>query len=405
MKIRPEPAKALSAGQECAMLRAAVAAQPRSAALRLRLARLLNQLDRFDETIALLGDSDEGEGADADALLTLAAALFARNAPGDTVRAGALAARAENLAPNAAMRSAALADRAKALLRLDAHRDARALLDAALDHDPHNAGAWRRLVTELLRTGEAETVLARADTLAQRGVGHARLFAARTLALAQLGRLDAARDVAAARYRHRVRLSPPPGWDTIEAFNAALVDELADHPGLRWERHGTASWRTWRIDALAIGAAPLARALLERIAGAVEAYDATLPDGADPGVHPWLAARPAAGELRAWCVITEGEGYEQWHTHPSGWLSGVYYARVPDAVTRGSDAGGCIAFGIADGLVGRDRAEAFGEERVRPEEGMLMLFPSHAYHRTYPHGAADRRICISFDIWPAAAEA
>ena len=39
---------------------------------------------------------------------------------------------------------------------------------------------------------------------------------------------------------------------------------------------------------------------------------------------------------------------------------------------------------------------------VRPEEGMLIVFPSYIYHRTMPYGSDDPRISIAFDIGPAA---
>ena len=397
MQIRPEPAKALSARQECEVVRIAVARNPASAPLRLRLARLLNQLDAFDEAIAVLTAPAVGV-LDCGGCLALATARFARDQPGDAALAGDVATRAEALATTDAERSAALAEQAKALLRMDRNGAARDRLAEALRLDPGNANACRRLVTELLRTGDAEAVIAVTDRLAARGVGHARLFAARMLALARLGRIEEARattDLPAFRYRQS--LAPPPGWADIDSFNIALVEELSTHPGLRYERHGTASHGTWRIDALATGAAPIARALLAQIAETAERHVASLAGRA----HPWLAARPANGMLRSWCVITEGEGFEQWHAHPFGWMSGVYYAQVPDAVVTGSDAGGCIAFGLPDGLIGADRAAGFGEDLVRPQPGLLMLFPSHSYHRTFPHGAADRRICVSFDIWPA----
>ena len=397
MQIRPEPAKALSARQECDIVRAAVARNPESAPLRLRLARLLNQLDAFDEAIAVL-TAPEGGAVDCAGWLALAAARFARDQPGDTALAGEAATRAEALATTDADRSAALADQAKALVRMDRHVAARDRLTEALHYDPGNTNACRRLVTALLHAGDAEAVIAVTDRLAAQGIGHARLFAARMLAFARLGWIAEARattDLAAFRYRRP--LVPPSGWADIAAFNTALVEELKTHPGLRYERHGTASRNTWRIDALATGAAPIARALLAQIADAAQRHVAALSDIA----HPWLAARPEHGELRSWCVITEGEGFEQWHAHPFGWMSGVYYAQVPDAVATGSDTGGCIAFGLPDGLIGADRAAQFGEDLVRPQPGLLMLFPSHSYHRTFPHGTGQRRICISFDIWPA----
>ena len=43
---------------------------------------------------------------------------------------------------------------------------------------------------------------------------------------------------------------------------------------------------------------------------------------------------------------------------------------------------------------------SLGETLVRPRPGMLILFPSHAYHRTFAHGTDGSRICMAFDLWP-----
>ncbi len=56
------------------------------------------------------------------------------------------------------------------------------------------------------------------------------------------------------------------------------------------------------------------------------------------------------------------------------------------------------------GLIGAAASEQFGDTLVRPEAGLLTLFPSHAYHRTYPHqqdGPDAQRICLAFDLIPA----
>ena len=37
---------------------------------------------------------------------------------------------------------------------------------------------------------------------------------------------------------------------------------------------------------------------------------------------------------------------------------------------------------------------------VRPEEGLLLLFPSYFYHGTVPFEAAEPRISIAFDVLP-----
>ena len=101
-------------------------------------------------------------------------------------------------------------------------------------------------------------------------------------------------------------------------------------------------------------------------------------------------------------LITGGDGFENWHLHPFAWLSGVYYVRVPDQIANGNSRNGCIAFGLPEDLAGKAGAEAYGQRLVRPQEGLMLTFPSHAYHRTYPHETAGKRICFAFDVRPIA---
>ena len=377
-------------------MRAAAAQNPGSAELRLRLATLLNHQNAFDDTIDLLTAHDP-ETLGFHELKLLAAAHMALRGGEHWQCAAAAARQAVVRAENDGDRATAHADWAGALFRLDQPATAVAHLEAALMLDPHNKDACKRLAHHLLRRDDPAAVIAFTDRLAAAGVHHARLLTSRVLAFARLGRIDAAHEtIDLRRFGHQQALPAPEGWASIDAFNAALVDELGQHPGLRYGRYGTASRDTWRIDVLATGAAPLARQLLDAIIGAVGRHLATLPDRA----HPWLAARPAAGMMRSWCVITEGDGFEEWHVHPYGWMSGVYYAEVPETVMTGSDAGGCLAFGLPEDMVGQAAAAAFGEQLVRPAPGLLMLFPSHTYHRTYKHGGSARRVCVAFDIWP-----
>jgi tetratricopeptide (TPR) repeat protein len=375
------PARPLSAPQECAVLRAAAARAPLSPARRHRLAALLHQLDAFDEAIALLAEAPDLGHRER---LLLADALFAR---GDTDRALAVSREAEAAAATAPERAAALAEQGKAHLRLGASAAARGALRKALALDPTHRQALKRLAVDLLSQGEAAELLALADALAAQGVGHARLLSVRALALAQLGRPAAADVLRLEAFLHREQVALPAG----------LAAELLSHPALRYERHGTASVDSWRIDSLTAGGGAQAAAALRLILAAVTRRRNALA-GTD---HPWVAAMPARATLRSWCVITEGAGHEAWHMHPHGWMSGVCYVAVPDAVAAGEGPAGCLTLGLADGLIDPAAAAAAGRAWVRPRAGLLATFPSHAHHRTFPHRAAGQRICIAFDVEPA----
>lgn len=396
MIISQEIGKRITATDECALVRAAYARNPESPLLRARLGALFNLCDAFDETIALYAPIDAGTLSYTEAMM-LGQAHIAQENDADSRRARDAARTALTLAESDAQRASALALEGKAHARLGNSTAAEELLNRALDLDPHNKDACKRLAALLLDRGDASAVLAVTERLLARGAGHSRLFGARMLAFARRGEADAARAMAGRDLlAHRTTLTPPPGWASLEAFNAALAQELLHHPGIRFDRYGTASEQTWRIDSPATGEAPLVRALLARIEEAVDAHSRAIA----PIDHPWARARPDRGTLHCWCVITESTGFETWHVHQFGWLSGVYYVQIPDSIAQGEDEGGCIAFGLPEDVVGDAAAAAFGQERVRPSAGTLMMFPSHSYHRTFPHGSAERRICFAFDVWP-----
>lgn len=396
--VSPTHAPTFTATAEIALLRQVLARRSDRDDVRLKLANCLNQGDAFDDTIALF-DPQRDNALSPAAAIALGKALFARGTPDDIRRVGDVAAAGEASATTPGGRARAMADQAKVLLYSGKQPEALARLGEALTLDRHNVAAFKRLALELLRLGRSEEALELTERLEREGVGHSRLFAARAMALAALGRIAEARaltDIPA--FLSCTEIAVPPEWVGLEEFNAALEREIMANPGLRYERFGTASAKTWRVDAPANAASPAVRALMDVIAAQVERYAEA--HGAQG--HPWLAARPARAQLDSWCVVTEGEGSEVWHMHPFGWMTGGYYLTVPDAVENGTDEAGCLALGLPDGIIGAPAAAAFGEHRVRPRPGLLTLFPSHAYHRTFPHRTGQRRICLAFDVVPAA---
>jgi hypothetical protein len=182
----------------------------------------------------------------------------------------------------------------------------------------------------------------------------------------------------------------------MSEFNKGLAAELLNHPAMRLDRYGTASRNTWQVDEPSTGNPPCVAALQKHILAHVESF----ADSFTGHDHPWVRARPTKGILKNWCLISGGEGFVEWHVHQSGWLSGVYYVAVPERASGGDDLGGCLGLGLPEELVGEQAAAAFGIQVVRPEPGLLTMFPSHTFHRTYAHGSTAKRICFAFDVWP-----
>lgn len=389
------PPRLLTDREECALLERAVALRE-TPAVRVKLAQLHNRLDEFSEAIALLDPS--GEPADYVTAKTLVAALLGRGTRKDLELALAASRIAEALTDSDTSRADALTDRARILLKAGDGTQALDVLAAALDLDPSNGDAFALLAGRWLARGEPDRALVLCDTIEAKGAGHIQLLGIRTQALAQGGDILAARDVAGVeRFLSQSVPPAPDGWADLPSFHAAIAQELLDSPGIREGRHGTASIASLRVDEPATATAPAMRALRQLIIDHVRKTIAALPDGD----HPWLRIRPAEAHIEMWCVITGAEGYERWHMHPKGWASGGYYVAVPETVQRGNSTAGCLEFGLPDMQIGREAAAAFGSRLLRPQPGLLNLFPSHAYHRTHPHGVEDgRRICVAFDLIP-----
>jgi len=395
-RVELEPPRMFSVKEELAVNRAAVGRKPLSRELRYRLAHNLFTLDQFDESIDILRALDR-EGDDFRIPHMLSAALMARETLEDTQGAIRAALRAVDLANSEGERSRALASLGKAQLRIEKLDAGRKSLSDALKANIHNKDAYKRLAMLDFAVGRTEAALEFANDLVGRGITHARVLGVLPLAYAKLGRIEQAREaIGLDRHMHKAVLPPPPGWDSIEAFNRDLAQELLAHPGIRYERYGVASANSWRIDEPCLARSKLMPLLQRLLQDAVGAHVSGLAAATDP----WMRGRRPSGVLHHWSVITDGDGFEEWHVHQNGWLSGAYYVDVPDFIVDGEGPGGCIGFGLPEGIVGDGPHEAFGTRLYRPRSGLMMLFPSHAFHRTYAHRGDQRRICVAFDIAP-----
>lgn len=394
MKVDVPPALEVPAVTRLEVLRAGIARQPESPLLRERLAALLFDRDRFDEAAQVLGEPRPDSSTRA--WLLRAQILLSRRAAGDSEQAEADAALAVDRAETPAQFEQAVLTRARALLRLGRDGEGLNLLRAILSANPDQHGAFRTLTDTLLRGGHGADVLALADQMARAGSVHPRWLGARMLAEARCGNIAAARHLSAIDLAASSTLAVPTGWADLPKFNAALRAEAEADPDLREGRHGTSSRETSRVDHPQRSNAPAFAALHRQIAAEV-ARRVTALSAVD---HPWVAARPERLVMRSWCVMTGADGFEEWHNHPAGWMSGGYYIAVPKVGNEPVGQAGCLAFGLPPTLAGEPAAAEFGEMQVPPYPGMLALFPSHAYHRTYPHGQQGQRICMAFDLEP-----
>lgn len=265
---------------------------------------------------------------------------------------------------------------------------------------PHLAEAVVNLAEAKLDLAAPEEALAICESFLAEHPGNTAVLAFKAVLLNELGRreaLDAL--VEGPGLVVPRRFAEAPDGRAIAALNAALVEHLLAHPTLveAPASHATKDGRH-SGELLVEPKGPVAE-LEAMIRTAVEGYGRGLP--AEGAGHPFLAMRPARYALSVWGVVLSGAGHQVPHIHPSAWLSGVYYPKVPQAVEPpGTGQAGWIEFGRPPEHFHcrqAPRVTAF-----RPEEGLMLLFPSYLYHRTIPFEGSETRVSIAFDVRPVA---
>jgi tetratricopeptide (TPR) repeat protein len=287
-------------------------------------------------------------------------------------------------------------ERAAALQALGRVGEAEAEYRAVLEQDPGHREACRKLCRIVRESGRTAELLALCESLAARGVRNAQLLYDWGTALALAGRRDEARAILVDPARIVTQDLPvPEGYADLAEFNADLAEEILDNPyRLSDFPADQANQGSRRVHSLFAGKnRGIIELLLRTIRQCVSDYAVPRHDGFDP----WSEARPQRAHFRTWGLIQRGSDYEEWHLHRSGWISGVYYVRVPRSVSSEGKGRGCIEFGPPGAIV-RTAPDFLPVSRYQPREGMLLLAPSHYRHRTIPSEADEYRISIAFDV-------
>jgi tetratricopeptide (TPR) repeat protein len=288
-------------------------------------------------------------------------------------------------------------ERGRALMELGDLEAAEREFRSVLAIDPDEPGSCRLLCRLLRHDGRVTELFAACEDLAGRGATNAQMLYNWGWALALAGDDDRARRLMFEPERiARIEVPAPAGFPDIGSFNAALAEEILTNPNkvTSFPEEDEANRGSCRVDNLFTGRrTDLIDLLLRSIEAAVDGWAPAARDGFDP----WPRARPAAARLRPWGLIQRRDEYEEGHIHPQGWLSGVYYVAVPSAVSAAGRGPGCIEFGPPSALE-RDMPGLAPTRRYLPEEGILLLAPSHYQHRTIPSGVDRYRISVAFDV-------
>lgn len=279
------------------------------------------------------------------------------------------------------------------------HREAVDWLSKAVDSTPADSGLQAMLGAAQLAAGEPESARRSLEKAFGLNPYDRTALAYLYVSLCQTGDREIASSLIQPelliRSFQRSGSTGTPGHH--DDLDERLADHVRQHPTLEFERPGNTTRGGAHTGNLLDEAPGPVLELVKWIEDRVRAYLDDLPTNES---HPYLAWKPKTWDVDIWGIVIRPGGYQQSHIHRDGWISGVYYAAVPDSVQSGEtdSTDGCLEIGRPpEAFCG---TTDFPIITLRPRPGRLNLFPSYVWHRTHPYKDDGERICIAFDIRP-----
>jgi tetratricopeptide (TPR) repeat protein len=282
--------------------------------------------------------------------------------------------------------------RGTALRRLGRREEGRADLERALVSGDRQFHTLKALLRPMSAKPDGGPLLDYCDALPPAYRRCAGANAYRAIALSRLGREEEANAMVDLD-RHVVldRFEPPAEFGGIEAFNRLLAEEILRDPPPGAKRDGfDINYAPRR------GESPAFAALSAFTRSRIEAYVARLEGF---GLAEILGPPPAAGSLGRATGVLRREGTNGEHIHAGNYISTVYYVAVPREVLDADDDRGALVMGKCSDNT-RGYQACWGKRVIRPQPGVLTLFPSHVFHDVIPPLSEEPRIVVAADLRP-----
>jgi tetratricopeptide (TPR) repeat protein len=270
------------------------------------------------------------------------------------------------------------------------------LAEHAARAQPNNPTARKLLCAAYLGIGDGAAALSECAALIEASRDDQYLLAMQSTALRLLNdpRYEAVCD-----YDTMVQsmlLETPPGWSDLGSFLMELGSRLSGLHNPHGHRLLFQSLRqgTETTQDLSRSRDPVIQALFHAFAAPIARYRDSIGQGGD------ALRRRNRGASRfngSWSVRLHRAGYHTSHVHPRGWISSACYIQLPDSMKTGHTAEGILSFGTP-GMITTPSLDA--ELSVRPEVGLLVLFPSYFWHGTLPFHSEQPRLTVAFDVVP-----
>ena len=266
----------------------------------------------------------------------------------------------------------------------------------ALLEDPQSRIATGSLITALLMQGKADEALELTTSMRHAEPNDQHWIACEATALRLLGSDRYEHLVDLERFVRPYTLPVPEGFADIESFNEAFLRALdrwhlyKTHPLEQSLRDGSQTPR----DLTSIDD-PVIRSFVKALEQPTRQYMKDVGDGDD---HPLTARNTGDYKIAGcWSVKLHGGGWHVNHVHPEGWISSSYYVSVPEETRSGDGKAGWIKFGEPPF---QTSPETPPQKWIRPEAGLLVLFPSFLWHGTAAIHDDSVRVTAPFDAVP-----
>ena len=189
-------------------------------------------------------------------------------------------------------------------------------------------------------------------------------------------------------------LAVPEGWSDLAGYVASLAAELKQAHRFRTHPFGQSLRQGSQLPDVLRRTSPAVAAFAQALSGPLTDYLARIGRGRGP-----LAGRNTgrAAIAGSWSVWLRPGGHHVDHVHQEGWISAVCYLELPAVVAAGGREG-WLRFGRPGLVLPQDLP---AEHWVRPEPGLVALFPSYMWHGTEPFSGSESRLTLAFDLVPA----
>ncbi len=104
-------------------------------------------------------------------------------------------------------------------------------------------------------------------------------------------------------------------------------------------------------------------------------------------------------QIGGWANVNRAGHYNQLHAHPDSTWSAVYYVDAGDAPPKDNTYAGCLTLHSPNLAMSNTFFVNVLPDRkfVRPETGLMVLFPSFMQHSVEPYHGENPRISLAFN--------